>query len=303
MIDFNNLSRRRLLQAMALAPLMFAFPALSASPNSSKGHTDLDRIIALEWLPVELLIALGVMPMGVADIHNYGLWVKEPQLAPSVIEIGQRTAPNMELMQQMNPSLLVISQGYGPKASQLELIGPVLSVTANDGSGHPLQQAIHSLNKLADFLGLQDRAERHLAQYQQVLTQTRESLKSAAERPVLLFSFLDKRHVLIFGEGSLLQEVMSDVGLTNAWNGERNYWGSVTVGIERLASINNARALCFDHGSEDILAEVAKTPLWQSLPFVRQNQLSVVPAVWFYGATLCAMRFCHILSATLGKPV
>lgn len=31
MIDFNNLSRRRLLQAMALAPLMFAFPALSAS--------------------------------------------------------------------------------------------------------------------------------------------------------------------------------------------------------------------------------------------------------------------------------
>jgi len=48
---------------------------------------------------------------------------------------------------------------------------------------------------------------------------------------------------------------------------------------------------------------VAKTPLWQSLPFVRQNQLSVVPAVWFYGATLCAMRFCHILSATLGKPV
>ena len=301
MIDFNNFSRRRLLKAMALAPLISAFPTLSALPAPSTGAVDLSRIIALEWLPVELLIALGVMPMGVADIHNYNLWVKEPQLAPSVIEIGQRTAPNKELMQQLDPSLIIVSQGYGPKSDQLTSIAPVLSVIANDGTGHPLQQAIASLHKLADYLGLQAQAASHLQHYQQILAQTRESLKSATDQPVLLFSFLDKHHVLVFGEGSLLEEVMSDVGLTNAWDGEKNYWGSVTVGIERLASIQNARALCFDHGSENILAEVAKTPLWQSLSFVRQKQLSVVPAVWFYGATLCAMRFCHILSATLGK--
>lgn len=298
MNSFSGLTRRRLLQAMALAPLVSTFPALSASTN-----IDLSRIIALEWLPTELLIALGVMPMGVADIRNYNLWVEEPRLAPSVIEVGQRTAPNLELLQQMNPSLILISQGYGPKATQLSSISPVLTVVANDGSGRPLQQAIHSLNKLADYLGLQARAAQHLQLYQQVLAQTRESLKSVADRPVLLFSFLDKRHVLVFGEGSLLQEVMTDVGLTNAWSGEKNYWGSATVGIERLASIKHARALCFNHGSEQILADVSQTPLWQSLPFVREKQLSVVPAVWFYGATFCAMRFCHILSATLGKPV
>lgn len=298
MNSFSGLTRRRLLQAMALAPLVSTFPALSAATN-----TDLSRIIALEWLPTELLIALGVMPMGVADIRNYNLWVEEPRLAPSVIEVGQRTAPNLELLQQMNPSLILISQGYGPKATQLSSISPVLTVVANDGSGRPLQQAINSLNKLADYLGLQARAAQHLQLYQQVLAQTRESLKSVADRPVLLFSFLDKRHVLVFGEGSLLQEVMTDVGLTNAWSGEKNYWGSATVGIERLASIKHARALCFNHGSEQILADVSQTPLWQSLPFVREKQLSVVPAVWFYGATFCAMRFCHILSATLGKPV
>lgn len=297
MNDLNNLTRRRLLQMMALIPLAAALPAFSIT------RTDLSRIIALEWLPAELLIALGVMPMAMADIPNYNLWVKEPKLAPSVIEIGQRTAPNLELMQQLAPSLIVTSQGYGPNASQLAPIGPVLSVKANDGSGHPLQQAIRSLNKVADYLGLQSQAEQHLQTYQQVLAQTREQVKSATDQPVLLFSFLDKRHVLVFGEGSLLQEVMSDVGLTNAWNGQRNYWGSETVGIERLASIKNARALCFDHGSAEIFADVSKTPLWQAMPFVREKQLSVVPAVWFYGATLCAMRFCHILSAALGKPL
>ena len=292
----NNLTRRRVLQALALAPLVASLPAFS-SPT-----LDLRRIIALEWLPVELLLALGVTPMGVADIPNYNLWVEEPKLPPSVVEVGLRTAPNLELIQQMNPSLILVSQGYGPKAGKLTPISPVLTVTANDGSGHPLQQAIRSLNNLADYLGLQERAAAHLQRYREVVAQTREQLKSAADRPVLLFSFLDKRHVLVFGEGSLLQEVMSDVGLTNAWDGEKNYWGSATVGIERLASIKNARALCFDHGSKAIIDEVARSPLWQSLPFVRENQLSIVPAVWFYGATLCAMRFCHILSNTLGKP-
>jgi iron complex transport system substrate-binding protein len=37
------------------------------------------------------------------------------------------------------------------------------------------------------------------------------------------------------------------------------------------------------------------------MPFVREKQLSMVPAVWFYGATFSAMRFCRILTATLGK--
>ncbi|KAB7898331.1 Fe(3+)-hydroxamate ABC transporter substrate-binding protein FhuD [Rouxiella sp. S1S-2] len=303
MRNIPDLTRRRLLQAMAMAPLVSALPVLSSQVAAKNTAIDLTRIIALEWLPAELLIALGVMPMGVADIRNYNLWVEEPRLAPSVIEVGQRTAPNLELMQQMKPSLILISQGYGPKASQLEPISPVLTVTANDGSGQPLQQAIRSLHKLAEYLGLQTRAAQHLQQYQQVLAQTRDSVKSVADQPVLLFSFLDKRHVLVFGEGSLLQEVLTDVGLTNAWNGEKNFWGSATVGIERLASIKHARALCFNHGSEALMAEVSKTPLWQSLPFVREDQLSVVPAVWFYGATFCAMRFCHILSTTLGKPV
>lgn len=293
----TTLTRRRVLQAMALAPLVAALPAQSA-PN-----IDLTRIIALEWLPAELLMALGVTPWGVADIPNYNLWVEAPKLPSSVIEVGQRTSPNMELMQQMNPSLILISQGYGPKASQLTPIAPVLTVTANDGSGHPLRQAIRSLNRLADYLGLQQRAAAHLQTYNDTLVQTRRRVKSAADRPILLFSFLDKRHVLVFGEGSLLQEVMTDVGLRNAWDGEKNYWGSVTVGIERLASIKHARALCFDHGSGAIIDEVSRSPLWQSLPFVREKQLSIVPAVWFYGATLCAMRFCHILSDSLGKPV
>lgn len=282
---------------MALSPLLTSLPALSAS------RPDLSRIVTLEWLPTELLIALGVMPLAIADIPNYNLWVAEPPLAPGVIDVGQRTEPNMELIQQLKPSLLLITQGYGPDTQQLETIAPVLGVKANDGSAKPMQLAIKSLHKLADTLGLQDRAEQHLRVYNDAIAKTRELMKPVAQQPVLLMTFIDPRHVLVFGHGSMFHEIMGDVGLTNEWGGEGSFWGSVSVGVERLTRIKNARVLCFDHGSADIMDAVAKTPLWKSMPFVRANQFSVVPAVWFYGATFSAMHFCKILNSTLGKPV
>uniref|UniRef100_UPI00352A8BC5 ABC transporter substrate-binding protein n=1 Tax=Rahnella sp. Larv3_ips TaxID=1896943 RepID=UPI00352A8BC5 len=92
---FPGITRRQVLQALALSPLLASMPTFSASTP------DLSRIIALEWLPAELLIALGVMPMAIADIPNYELWVEEPKLAPTVIDVGQRTEPNMEFIQQL----------------------------------------------------------------------------------------------------------------------------------------------------------------------------------------------------------
>ncbi len=85
---------------------------------------DPQRIVALEWLPAELLLALGVTPYGVADIPNYNLWVNEPALPSSVIDVGLRTEPNLELLTQMKPSFIVWSAGYGPSPEKLARIAP-----------------------------------------------------------------------------------------------------------------------------------------------------------------------------------
>lgn len=78
------ISRRRLLTAMALSPLLWQMNTAHAAA------IDPNRIVALEWLPVELLLALGIVPYGVADTINYRLWVSEPPLPDSVIDVGLR---------------------------------------------------------------------------------------------------------------------------------------------------------------------------------------------------------------------
>ena len=293
MMADNRISRRRLLTAMALSPLLWQMQKAQAAPISA------ERIVALEWLPVELMLALSVTPYGVADIPNYRMWVNEPALPDSVIDVGLRTEPNLELLTQMKPSMLVWSAGYGPSPEILARIAPGRSFAFSDGK-QPLAQARRSLLEMAEMLDKQAVAQRHLAEFDAFIDGLKPRFKQRGDRPLLMVSLLDPRHMLVFGPNCLFQEVLDRLGVKNAWQGETNFWGSTAVGIDRLAAYKDVDVLCFDHGNAAQMSQLAATPLWQAMPFVRANRLQIVPAVWFYGATLSAMNFARILDNSLG---
>lgn len=287
-----DISRRRLLTALALSPLMNVAP-LRASPP------DLQRILALEWLPVELMMALGVAPLGVADVRNYRIWVGEPQLPANTIDLGLRTEPNLELMTQLQPSLILHSNGYGPALDKLERIASTMGFDLNSGDGKPLTTARNSLHALGVRLGREEQAVQHLQYLDEQLAAARERLKPWASRPILLMSLMDSRHAVTFGANSLFLEVMEILGLTNAWHGETNFWGSAVVGLERLATVGDVQVICFDHDNDRDMQRVMKTALWQALPFIRTGRFQRVPAVWYYGATYSALKFIRVLEHAL----
>ncbi|MFP5595924.1 Fe(3+)-hydroxamate ABC transporter substrate-binding protein FhuD [Kluyvera sp. 142486] len=293
MADSNLINRRRFLAAMALSPLLWQMQKAQAAPVNA------ERIVALEWLPVELMLALGVTPYGVADIPNYRMWVNEPVLPDSVIDVGLRTEPNLELLTQMKPSMLVWSAGYGPSPKILARIAPGRSFAFSDGK-QPLEQARRSLLEMAELLNKQDIAHRHLAEFDAYIDSLKPRFAQRGERPLLMMSLLDPRHMLVFGPNCLFQEILDRLGVKNAWQGETNFWGSTVVGIDRLAAYKDVDVLCFDHGNAADMRQLAATPLWQAMPFVRANRVQNVPAVWFYGATLSAMNFARILDNSLG---
>lgn len=293
MENLTLITRRRLLAAMALSPLLWH------TRGSRAAEVDPQRIVALEWLPVELLLALGVTPYGVADIPNYRLWVNEPALPDSVIDVGLRTEPNLELLTQMKPSFLVWSAGYGPSAEKLARIAPGRGFTFSDGK-RPLMMAQQSLNEMAELIGRQQEAKRHLTEFDALMESLRPRFAHRGDRPLLMITLLDTRHVLVFAQNSLFQEVLDRLTINNAWQGETTFWGSVTVGIDRLAAYKDADVICFDHGNAREMAQLMATPLWQAMPFVREGRFQRVPAVWFYGATLSAMHFARVLADAQG---
>lgn len=295
MENLTFITRRRLLTAMALSPLLWQMRGARAA------EVDPQRIVALEWLPVELLLALGVTPYGVADIPNYRLWVNEPALPDSVIDVGLRTEPNLELLTQMKPSFLVWSAGYGPSAEKLARIAPGRGFTFSDGK-RPLTMAQQSLSEMAELIGKQQQAKRHLAEFDALMESLRPRFARRGDCPLLMITLLDTRHVLVFAQNSLFQEVLDRFAINNAWHGETTFWGSVTVGIDRLAAYKDADVICFDHGNAREMAQLMATPLWRAMPFIREGRFQRVPAVWFYGATLSAMHFARVLADAQGGP-
>ena len=285
-------ARRRLLAAMALSPLLWQ--------QTLRAETvDTHRIVALEWLPLELMMTLGVVPMAAAELFNYRDWVGGLELPASVIDVGLRTEPNLELLTQLKPSLILYSSGYGPSPERLSRIAPSQGFAFNSGDGKPLSSARRSIMQLAQRIDKVPQAQAHLAMFDRFMADMRVRLAPRVSKPLLLMSLIDARHAIVFGQGSLFLEALQQLGLQSAWQGETNFWGSAVIGIERLAAVHDAEAICFSHGDDALMAQIGATELWQSLPFVRQQRFRRVPTVWFYGATLSVMEFCRTLDRAL----
>ncbi len=95
-------------------------------------------------------------------MHNYNLWVDEPKLPASVIDVGLRTEPNLELLTQMKPSLVLLSAtGLRPVADdKLERIAPTMGFDLNSGDGKPFTTARTVAAGAGARLGLESAGEK-----------------------------------------------------------------------------------------------------------------------------------------------
>lgn len=69
------------------------------------------RIVALDFNYTEDLLALGITPVGVADIDSptgFNTLVNiQPALGPEVVDVGGRQGPNLEIIAELQPDLIL----------------------------------------------------------------------------------------------------------------------------------------------------------------------------------------------------
>jgi hypothetical protein len=148
---------------------------------------------------------------------NYNLWVNEPALPDSVIDVGLRTEPNLELLTQMKPSFIVWSAGYGPSPEKLARIAPGRGFTFSDGK-RPLAMAKQSLNEMAELLGKAAGGEAPSGGFDALMENLRRVCpprrSSAAD------DLCSMPAICWFWQNCLFQEVLDRFGIKNAWRGE-----------------------------------------------------------------------------------
>ena len=293
---FENLrlSRRTLLAATAL----FAVPTMEAAADPISGP-----IVSLDYGLASTLLALGVAPAAIASLADWDTWVVEPKMPSGVVDLGTTGEINLEVLASIKPALILTTPYLAPLRPRLEAIAPVLELTIYAEGGEALQRSIAATRLLADAIGRRAQAEDFLARSEQFFSDCANRVKRLDPPPLALINFVDTRHARIYCGAGLYQNVMTRIGLKNAWTGPGGYWGFETIGLEQLATLDqNLRLIAFDPLlPPNALDNLQDSPLWTSLPFVRDGRVSVLPGTLMFGMVQEAERFARILIDHLEK--
>jgi ferric hydroxamate transport system substrate-binding protein len=254
------------------------------------------RIVCLEWTSAEMVMSLGIVPIAVGDLGGYRDWVVEPRLPSSVVDIGSRSEPNLELLATLKPDLIVAAYGYGLDEADFLRFAPTFSIPFYDGTASPYAQAVTETRRLGAALDRKAEAEQLIAEVDASIAQVRAKLSPKPPR-LCIVSMFDDRHVRVYGKGSLFQDVMDRLGLTNAWDQPTTSWGFAQIGIEELVRIGDATVISLDPIPRHVQIRIDNSSLWNNLPCVRNGRVIRIAPVWPFGGLLAAQRFAALVAA------
>ncbi len=271
----------------------------ACQPNSSSNQQQKPsrRIIALEWLFVENLLALGIQPVGVADIKGYHEYVNIPlSLAETTQDVGTRQEPNLEAIAQLQPDLILgVRFRHQNILSALESIASTRLFQLYSDQGSELTRLKQVFREMATLTDHQEEGEKKLQGLETTLTEARKTLSNhpISERPIVLALFVpDASPIRLFTDESLPMQLLSAIGLENGWDGSPNQFGFNWVNIETLTNIKADVNFIYGVASQQAAANIMDHPLWEKLPFVQKNRVySLGDDIWFNGGVISAELF------------
>jgi iron complex transport system substrate-binding protein len=274
-------------RGQARRALLLGALGLGARPAAASAP----RVAVLDWGLAETVVALGLAPVAAAELRGYATWVAEPAMPPGVLDLGLRSEPNLELLDRAAPELVLATPQFASLLPRLERVAPVASFATFVPGGDPLARSADIALDLGRRLGREAAAMRLRDAAEASFAAERERLGRRSLPPLLVASFVDARHLRVFGPNSLHGAVLRRLGLANGWTGATSFWGFATVRLEQLAEPPGAALLLMDPLPPAVARTLAGNPLWAALPAVRAGRVARMPPCWPFGGLPSAMRF------------
>ncbi|WP_096200367.1 ABC transporter substrate-binding protein [Bacillus sp. FJAT-45350] len=281
----------------------------------SNGEVTLDapaeRVVVLEWTYAENLLALGIQPVGMADIESYGDYVNiEPQLDDSVVDVGGRQEPSLEAIASLNPDLIIgVSFRHDGMIDQLESIAPtvIFNPYPEDESINLYEEMEQTFNEMAKAVGKETVAQEVLAELDQKYDEAQSTINAAnlATKDVILtlaYTGAQAPEVRVFTPHSMASIILDKMGLNNAHVPDQfEIFGSSTFNVEGLVKYENTNYLYTVPDADNIYENQLKgNKVWENLTFVKEDRLYDLGAdTWLYGGPLSAGTLVEQITKTL----
>jgi ABC-type Fe3+-hydroxamate transport system substrate-binding protein len=259
------------------------------------------KVVSLEWGETEMLVSLGVMPVGAADTKGFAAWVGAVKLDPGVKDVGTRHEPSVDSIVALQPDLVVMeAERDSALVPQLEKFVPVIVTKGSDASRN-IERMREDFNLIAAAVGKTEQAKKVLADFDSAIATAKQTLaaKGAAGKQFVMADGWKEGstvNIRMFGQGALVSQLGIQIGLKNAWNGKVDeVWGLGATDVEGLSSIKDTdlRFLYNASEGEDVFAGgLAGNPIWESFTFVKNKHVHKNPnGIWTFGGPASCTQF------------
>ncbi|AEX51821.1 periplasmic substrate-binding component of an ABC superfamily ferric hydroxamate transporter [Rahnella aquatilis CIP 78.65 = ATCC 33071] len=284
--------RTLLLTALTLLPAKTLFAAVAPSQL---------RIVSLDLAITESLLGLGVIPLAVANKRWYENFIVNPPLPGFVREIGLPDEPNLELLEMLKPDLICATRSQMQVNTRLQHVAPVVTMDIFQPDSSPWLLAQQMITQLGVFASRRERAEKLVQEASDQLHNVGVRLQKFRTRPLFLARINeDGRHLLLFGRHGMYDDLLQRMGFHNAYEGKTNAWGGAIVGLDHLLSQPEARLVFFSNrGDRHTVEALLSSPLWKSIPLIREGRYSAINRLYPSGGLLSAMHFLRELETAM----
>ncbi len=256
------------------------------------------RIVTIEWTYSENLLALGIQPVGMADIKGFKAYVKTPTpIAASVKDVGERGQVSLEVIAALKPDLIINQSGDYSQRDQLARIAPTLVFNPYPSAATP-QTAYQEMRQTFALMG---RITGRSAQATRVLAQL-DAEQAAARRTLTAAGRAGQTFVLsqgytyntptmrLFGTRSLASEILERTGLRNAYRPDKaSDYGFDTLSLEGLTTLKTQNFFAIAPEDDNVFTASGNRAVWNNLDFVKQGRgYSLDPATWVFGGPYSA---------------
>jgi ferric hydroxamate transport system substrate-binding protein len=257
-----------------------------------------ERIVALEWVYVEDLLALGVTPVGVADVEGYRDWVDvDAALPDDVTDVGTRQEPSIERIAMLEPDLIVTdthraAASYDELSERAPTIAfePAFTSREEGGQWEVMERTLRDLGRATGRAG----------EAETVLDELGTTVDDAAAQ-VAEAQLDTNRFVLglagdqngqpgfrMSTDNALMVDALTRIGLENAWDAPPAEWGFTEATVEAVSEVDgDLHFLYVAQAEDDVVDDLAGNDLWEGLEFVQAGHVyDMGPDLWLYGGPL-----------------
>ncbi|MCA9911968.1 MAG: iron-siderophore ABC transporter substrate-binding protein, partial [Anaerolineae bacterium] len=217
-------------------------------------------------------------------------------LAGDVVDVGTRQEPNLELIAELEPDLILTAAFRATNNfDELNAIAPTIAFNPYPDPATNVSQyeeMLATFITIAEVMGREAVGEQVIADLQATFAAAQSALETAGrtdETFILSQGWVanDAATFRLFTDNAMAVQILEQIGLENAWNDAPQLYGFTEISFEGFASVEDTNFFYVAQG--DANEAFAESPLWNGLPFVQSGRDYYLGGdVWLFGGPLSA---------------